>query len=111
MSTLFDKVDKKIREGNEGSAEGWVKQAFINIFVSLEDIKKGIPEYAEVLIHEMKKSKTKGQIRAMLNEQLKQYLNQTFDAQEAFQLNRILLMTDSKNIESARSKLIVIISQ
>ena len=105
LNTLIDKVDKKIREGNKGSAEGWVKQAFINIFVSLEDIKKGIPEYADALIHEMKKSKTKGQIRAMLNEQLKQYLNQTVDTGDAFQLNRILLRTDSKDIESARIKL------
>jgi hypothetical protein len=105
LNTLIDKVDKKIREGNAGSAEGWVKQAFINIFVSLEDIKKGIPEYADALIHEMKKSKTKGQIRAMLNEQLKQYLNQTVDTGDAFQLNRILLRTDSKDIESARIKL------
>ena len=40
LNTLIDKVDKKIREGNLGSAEGWVKQSFINIFISLEDIKK-----------------------------------------------------------------------
>jgi hypothetical protein len=105
LNTLIDKVDKKIREENAGSAEGWIKQAFINVFVSLEDIKKGIPEYADALIHEMKKSKTKGQIRAMLNEQLKQYLNQSVDTGDTFQLNRILLRTDSKDIESARIKL------
>jgi hypothetical protein len=40
LNTLIDKVDKQIREGNKGSAEGWVAQAFINIFISLEDIKK-----------------------------------------------------------------------
>ena len=28
LNTLIDKVDKKIREGNTGSAEGWVKQTF-----------------------------------------------------------------------------------
>jgi hypothetical protein len=102
LNTLIDKVDKKIREGNLGSAEGWVKQSFINIFISLEDIKKGIPEYADAVIHEMTKSKTRDQIKTMLNKQLKQYSNQTFDTRDTFQMSRILLRTDSKDIESAR---------
>ena len=105
LNTLIDKVDKKIREGNSGSAEGWVKQSFINIFISLEDIKKGIPEYADAIIHEMTKSKTRGQIKTMLNKQLEQYFNQTFDTQDTSQMSRILLRTDSKDIESARIKL------
>lgn len=102
LNTLIDKVDKKIREGNLGSAEGWVKQSFINIFISLEDIKKGIPEYADAVIHEMTKSKTRDQIKTMLNKQLKQYSNQTFDTRDTSQMSRILLRTDSKDIESAR---------
>ncbi len=105
LNTLIDKVDKKIREGNSGSAEGWVKQSFINIFISLEDIKKGIPEYADAVIHEMTKSKTRGQIKTVLNKQLEQYSNQTFDTQDTSQMSRILLRTDSKDIESARIKL------
>jgi len=105
LNALIDKVAKKIREGNKGSAEGWVAQAFIDIFVSLEDIKKGIPEYADAIIHEMTKSKTKGQIKTMLNKQLEQYFSETFAAQDTSQLSRILLRTDSKDIESARIKL------
>jgi hypothetical protein len=102
LNTLIDKVDKKIREGNSGSAEGWVKQSFINIFISLEDIKKGIPEYADAVIHEMTKSQTRDQIKTMLNNQLKQYSNQTFDTRDTSKMSRILLSTDSKDIESAR---------
>jgi len=105
LNTLIDKVDKKIREGNKGSAEGWVAQAFINIFISLEDIKKGIPEYADAIIHEMTKSKTKGQIKTMLNKQLEQYFSQTFAAQDTSQMSGILLRTGSNDIESARIKL------
>jgi hypothetical protein len=105
LNTLIDNVDKKIREENKGSAEGWFKQAFINIFVSLEDIKKGIPEYADAVMHEMTRSKTKGQIKAMLNERIKQYLNQTFEAQGTSQISRILLRTGSPDIESARVNL------
>jgi hypothetical protein len=105
LNTLIDKVDKQIREGNKGSAEGWVAQAFINIFISLEDIKKGIPEYADAIIHEMTKSKTKGQIKTMLNKQLEQYFNQTFDTQNTAHMSSIILRTGSNDIESARIKL------
>jgi hypothetical protein len=105
LNALIDKVYNKIREGNLGSAEGWAKQTFINIFISLKDIKKGIPEYADAIIHEMTKSETRGQIKTILNEQLKQYFNQTFDTQDTSQVSRILLRTDSEDIESARIKL------
>jgi hypothetical protein len=105
LNTLIDQVDQKIREENSGSAKGRIKQSFINVFISLKDIKKGIPEYTDAIIYEMMKSKTRGQIKTMLNKKLKQYFNQTFDTQDTSQMSRILLMTDSKDIESARIKL------
>ena len=105
LNTLIDQVDKKIREENSGSTEGRFKQSLINIFVSLKDIKKGIPEYADAIIHEMTKSKTKGQIKTVLNKQLEQYVSQTFDTPDTSQISRILLRTDSKNIEGARINL------
>ena len=105
LNTLIDQVDKKIREENSGSTEGRFKQSLINIFISLKDIKKGIPEYANAIIHEMTKSKTKGQIKTVLNKQLEQYVSQTFDTPDTSQRSRILLRTDTKDIESARIKL------
>ncbi len=105
LSSLIDKVDKRIREENAGSAGGRVKQSFINIFISPEDIKKGIPEYADVIIHEMTKAKTREQIKTMLSKQLEQYFSQTFDIQDTSQLGRILLRTGSQDIESARTRL------
>jgi hypothetical protein len=105
LDTLIDQVDQKIREGNLGSARGWVKQSFINIFISLKDIKKGIPEYADAIIHEITNAKTGDQIKTMLNKQLKQYANQTFDTPDTSQISRILLWTNSQDIESARIKL------
>ena len=67
LSTLIDKIDKRIKEEHSVTAKGRVKQAFINTFISPEDIKKGIPEYADAIIQEMTKSKTKGQIKTLLN--------------------------------------------
>ena len=103
LNTLIDKVAKKIKEGHKGSAEGWVKQSFINIFISLDDIKKGIPEYANAVIHEMTKTQTIDQIKNLLNNQLNQYSNETFDMLDKSEINSILLRTGSKDIESART--------
>jgi hypothetical protein len=57
LNKLIDQVDKKIREGHSISAQGRVKQAFINAFISLEDIKKGIPEYTDVEIKNKRSDK------------------------------------------------------
>lgn len=105
LNTLIDKVDAKIREGNSGTAGGQLAQSFINIFIDLDKIKKGIPEYADAVIHEMTKSESKRQIKTALNQQIKQYASQTFDTQDKSQLSRILLRTGSGDIEDARIKL------
>ncbi len=105
LNTLIDKVYKLIREGDAGSAGGLVKQAFVKIFINLDDIKKNIPEYADVIMREITKPKTKGQIKTLLNKEVEQYFSKTFDVQDTSQLNHILLSTDSKDIESARVKL------
>lgn len=105
LNTLIDKVDKKIREGNEKTTGGRITQSFINTFIKLDEIKKGIPEYADAVIHEMTKAKSKHQIKAVLNKQLKEYSEQTFDTQETSQLSIILVRTGSRDIESARIKI------
>jgi hypothetical protein len=102
LNVLIDNVDKKIRESNAGSAGGWVRQSLMNIFVSLEEIKKGIPGYADAVIREARKSQSTGQIKSMLNEQLKILAAQTFERQDLSHLRRILYRTGSKDAASAR---------
>ncbi len=99
LNTLIDKVEQKMREG------GGLKQSLIDIFINPEDLKKDIPEYTDAVMHELTKSKTSGQIKAMLKKWLKHYLDQTVDTRNASQLGRILLRTGSKDIESARTRL------
>ncbi|MEO8330887.1 MAG: paraquat-inducible protein A, partial [Gallionella sp.] len=105
LNTLIDDVDRKIRAENANTAGGRVTQSFINIFVNLEVIKKGIPEYADAVIHELTKPKSKRQIKSVLNKQLDQYSDQTFDTQETALLSRILLSMDTSDIEGAKLKL------
>lgn len=105
LNTLIDQVDKQIKESNSDTAGGRVKQSLINTFINLDDIKKGIPEYADSVIHELTKSTTKRQIKSILNKQLEQYSDQTFDTQDTSLLSRILISNDSRDIESARIKI------
>lgn len=110
LNTLINQIDHKIREENAKSAEGWLKQSFINTFISLDDIKKGIPQYADAIIYEMTRTKTRSQIKILLNDQLEKYFKQTFDTMDTSHLERILIRTDSKDIGSARIKLKEIIA-
>jgi hypothetical protein len=110
LNTLIDEVDKKIRRGNSGSAGGWVKQSFIDLFVSLEDIKKGIPEYADAVMREMTNAKSTDQIKAMLTRQLEGYSSQTFDTQDTSRTSGILLRAGARDIGSARANLNTAIS-
>jgi Paraquat-inducible protein A len=105
LNTLIDEVDKKIRSENAATAGGRITQSFINIFVKLDVIKKGIPEYADAVIHEMTKTKTKRQIKSVLNKQLEKYSEQTYDTQDTPLLNGIFLRTGSKDIEEAKVRL------
>jgi hypothetical protein len=105
LNTLIDEVDQKIRAENAATAGGRITQSFINIFVKLDVIKKGIPEYADAVIQEMTKTKTKRQIKSVLNKQLEKYSEQTYDTQDTPLLNGIFLRTGSKDIEEAKVRL------
>ena len=105
LDTLIDKVAKKIKESNAGTLKGWAARSFINTFIKLDDIKKGIPEYTDAIIKEMTKPKTEQQIKKALTKQLKEFSEQTFDTQDTSQLTRILIKTDSEDIETARFKI------
>lgn len=105
LNVLIDKVNVRIKESNKGSAKGWVKQKIINVFVNMDEIKKGIPEYSAAMIKEMKKPQAQGKIKDLLKDKLNSYFDQTFDTQDMSQVNRILARTASFGVEEARAKL------
>ncbi len=105
LNTLLTKIDGKIKEGNRGSAKGWIKQKFINVFLSLEDIKKGIPDYADSIIKGVSKEKTQLEIKKLIKKRLDVYLNATFALQNTAGIKRILLTTKSVDVEAAKVNL------
>ncbi len=105
LKTLIVEIDKRIKKENSGSTAGWFKQSIMNTFIDMEAIKKGVPAYADAIIKELTKSKTRDQIKALLNEKLQQYSSQTFHKLDTSKINSILLKTGAGGIESAKVKL------
>ena len=105
LSTLIDKVYENIREAEAHGVKERAAKSFIKNFVKVEDIKKGIPEYADAIMKEITKPQSQRQIKRALNKQLQQYASKTFDTQDKFPIERILFATDTDNIEAARTKI------
>jgi membrane-associated HD superfamily phosphohydrolase len=110
LSNLIDGIDAKIRKSNAGSAKGWMKQTFINSFVDMKAVKEGIPDYADVLIVEMTKAKTEGQIKGILIKRIEKYFKDTFDDQDLSKMKAILTRTGSPTIEAGKIKLTKLIN-
>ncbi|MFH0976112.1 MAG: paraquat-inducible protein A [Spirochaetota bacterium] len=102
LNTLIDKVEIRIRDDYSGSAWGKAKLSIMEIFVSMDAIKKGIPEYADAIYHEMITAKTKDQIKLILNNEVLKFSKKTYDIQDGSQLKNILSDTNSSDIETAR---------
>lgn len=102
---LIDKVNKRVEKTNEKTLKGRVKNVFIDTLVDVDDIKKGIPQYADAMIKEMKKPQTQGKFKDLLKDKLEEYINQTYDGQDMSQVNRILLRMNAIDIEDAKMKL------
>lgn len=110
LGGLIDKVDKKIRDSNKGSTSGWIKQAFINTFVDLKDVKSGIPSYADAIIIEMTKVKSEKHLKALLQKRVETYFDKTFESKDLTTHNLILSKTSSPDIETTKVKINLLVS-
>ncbi len=105
LDGLIDKVAIKIQDANKGSAKGWMKQKFINAFVDIKEIKKGIPEYADAIMEQMTKRKTEKKVKGLLQQKVDKYFDKTFELQDLSRLNSVLVKTGTADIESAKISL------
>jgi hypothetical protein len=104
LKTLIDKVEENIREQYSASAWGKFKLSVMKIFVNMDDIRKGIPKYADAIYNEMITAKTKDQVKLILSREVEKFSRETYDTQDRSRLKRILSETDSRDIETARIK-------
>lgn len=82
LAILIDRIALKIKKENYKTTEGWLKQSLMESFVSVKDIKAGIPDYASAMMKELSSPRTEKQLKAMLKSKVDQYVNETFDQQD-----------------------------
>lgn len=105
LNQLIDGVNQKMKDKNKKSVKGKIKQAFINAFVDIKDIKEGIPQYADEIIKLMEKPKTKKKLKGMIQEKVDTYFESTFEEQDLTQIDAIIQRTGAADMEGAKVKL------
>lgn len=105
LNTLIDQIYHRIEQGNADTFKDKAAQVIVKNFIDVEDIKNGVPEYADAILKELTKPASQRQIKNLLNEQLKQYASKTFGTQDRYLVDRILFDTGTDNVQAARTKL------
>lgn len=105
LNKLIDNVNAKVNASNQKSFKGRVKQAFIDTFVDIKDIKKGIPKYADDIIAIMERPKTKTDIKGLILEKVGDYFDRTFEEQDLSKINTIIADLGVADLEAAKLEL------
>lgn len=105
LSVLIDKVDTQIKEANKGSTSGWLKQRFLEMFVDINTIKKGIPNYADTIVEEMTKEDTQKQLKGVVRKRVGGYLRETFSKQDTEEITAIMKRTGTQSMEETKALL------
>lgn len=105
LDHLIDGVNVKMKEKNSKTVKGKFKQAFINTFVDIKDIKAGIPTYADDIIKLMQKPKAKKGLKGILIDKVDDYFDKTFEEQDLSQVNGIIQRTGATDAVGAKLRL------
>lgn len=105
LSVIIDKLNERIKEANRESFGGKIKQMLINLVVDVEEVKKGVPGYADALITEITKPETEQKVKSMATKQLKAYFAKTFEKQKTTHRDAILERNGETDVEEAKTNL------
>lgn len=103
LNQLIDGVNKKMQNTNEKSFGGRVKQAFIDAVVDIDDIKEGVPQYADEIMRLMDKPTTKDKIQDMIQNKVDDYFDRTFEEQDLSEVDMIMQRTGQDTIDEAKA--------
>lgn len=105
LDKMIDEAAAKVAKSNNQTTMGKFKQAFIETFVDINDIKKGIPEYTTAVIDEIKNPKTKKQLKAVVRNQLDEIASKTSDPKELSKLEDIISRRGGEDAVTTRKNL------
>lgn len=105
LNTLIDQMYRRIEQGNAETFRDKAAKVIVKNFIDVDEIKQGVPEYADAILKELTKPASQRRIKNLLNEQLKQYASKTFGMQDRYLVDRILFDTGTDSVQAARAKL------
>ena len=105
LNTLIDQIYHRIEQAEAETLKDKAAKVIVKNFIDVNEIKKGVPEYADAILKELTKPESQRQIKKVLNDQLKQYASKTFGMQDRYLVDRILFDTGTDNVQAARTKL------
>ncbi|KYG65696.1 hypothetical protein AZI86_01065 [Bdellovibrio bacteriovorus] len=99
---LIDTVDQRMKKKNKETFKGRMKQAFINAFVDIEDIKAGVPQYAEEIFAIMQKPSTKKTLRNLVADKVENYFERTYEEQDLTPIETIMQKLGVTEMQAAK---------
>lgn len=105
LHKLIDSIQEHIQKKNKTTFKGRVKQALINTFVDVKEIKEGVPRYADEVIKIMNRPKSKRNIKDLMLDKVEDYFERTFENQDQSAISAIILKLNVADINQAREKL------
>ncbi|AZZ36287.1 hypothetical protein CIK05_05610 [Bdellovibrio sp. qaytius] len=105
LNKLIDSVQEHIQKKNKTTFKGRMKQAFINTFVDVKEIKAGVPKYADEVIKIMNRPKSKKNIKELMLTKVEDYFDRTYEQQDRSAIDAIILKLNAADISATREKL------
>ena len=88
---VIDEVAQVMREQNErGGLTGFFKQMFTNVFVDIDDIKSGVPRYADEVIDFLNDPKNREELKNYLIKRFNEMVDKTVGEVDYTEYNTIL---------------------
>ncbi len=102
LAILIDKIAVRIKNQNYKTTKGWLKQSFIESFVDVNEIKKGIPEYSAAMMKEISSKKTEKDIKGLLKENVDKYMSESFDKVDDSARQKVIQKFGHGDVEVAK---------
>lgn len=94
LKVFIDEVEVMMRERNSKSRGGVIKQFVADILLSFDEIRAGIPEYAEAILDHLDTPETKLELKQWLVDKVASFSSETVGTMDYTALNEVLLRYD-----------------
>ena len=105
LGVLIDKAFEKISKENNRTPSGALKQGFINTFIDVDTIKKGLPEYSKAIMKELKRPGNQEKLKGLVRSKLEEYMHESFDVTDSAEKTSIIRKMASENEAEAKAKI------